>query len=201
MIAPPRLVLASASQTRARILAAAGIEFAVDPASIDEAAAKREYRAKRASVEEVAGELAERKARTVAARNSGAWVIGADQMLDFAGSWFDKPRDAAGARAQLLALEGNSHRLISAVAIASGSEILWRHHEAATLTMRRFGAGFLDRYLAETGAAALQSVGSYQLEARGIQLFERIEGDYFAILGLPLLSLLKFLRERGALAG
>jgi hypothetical protein len=126
-------------------------------------------------------------------------VIGADQVLECDGVLFDKPVDLAAARAQLLALRGRTHRLVSAVVLARDGQRAWHHVDRADLTMRDFSAGFLDHYLESSGDAVLSSVGAYQLEGRGVQLFVRIDGDYFSILGLPLLPLLDILREQGVL--
>jgi len=188
------IVLASASAARRRMLEGAGIAFAVDAAAIDEDAAKQAT-ADQAAIADI---LAERKALHVSARHPGALVIGADQTLDCGGAGFDKPVDRAGARAQLLALRGRTHRLVSAVAVVQDGRTLWRHRDAASLTMRDFSDGFLESYLDAVGDAALTSVGAYQLEGRGVQLFERVAGDHFTILGMPLLPLLAHLRACGA---
>jgi septum formation protein len=166
----------------------------------DEAPLKASLRARNASAEEAAAALAEAKARAVARARHQDLVIGADQILDQDGTWFDKPRTMNDARAQLQTLMGRTHRLMSAVVVVSGELLRWRHVEEAKLTMRVFGDDFLDAYLASAGEDILGSVGAYRLEGTGAQLFERIEGDYFTILGLPLLPLLDFLRREGALA-
>lgn len=144
--------------------------------------------------------LAEAKASTIAARHPGALVIGADQLLVCGEVWLDKPSDLATARRQLRELRGRQHELITAVVLWRDNAVLWRHVERPVLVMRDFSDTFLDAYLASAGAGALSAVGAYQLEAMGIQLFAQIEGDYFAILGLPLLPLLDCLRNLGALA-
>jgi septum formation protein len=194
------LVLASASRARRRILEAAGIAVAIDPAALDEGAIKRGARRDGLAAGQCALLLAETKAAQVALRHPGAMTIGADQMLECDGEWLDKPRDPADARRQLIRLRGRPHWLHAAVAVACDGEVLWRHVEPARLAMRHFGDAFLDFYLAAMGASLCETVGGYQLEGLGAQLFERVEGDYFAILGLPLLPLLAFLRERGAIA-
>ena len=147
----------------------------------------------------VAEVLAELKAVRVSTRRPGALVIGADQMLDCDGAWFDKPADRDAARAQLLALRHKTHRLTSSVVAVRDGRRVWHHTESAKLTMRNFSEGFLDRYLEQAGAAVLSSVGAYQLEGLGAQLFLQVEGDFFTILGLPLLALMDFLRENGEL--
>ena len=190
------LVLASASRARLTLLTNAGLDVIADPASIDEAAVKAELRAQGAVVETVAVELAIRKAQAVAARHPQSLVIGCDQMLEAAGQWLDKPTDRAAAARQLAALAGRPHRLISAAVVMEGDREVWRTAEPATLHMRPLSPAFIDRYLDRMGDAALTSVGAYQLEGLGAQLFTRIDGDYFTILGLPLLSLLAFLRQR-----
>ncbi len=193
------LILASASPTRARLLAEAGVAFRVAPAEIDEAGLKRAYRTDRCAPPECALVLAEAKARWVSERVPRALVIGADQILVCEGEWFDKPADLAAARAQLQALRGRTHVLATAVCAVLAGKRVWQLWVAPELSMRRFSDAFLDDYLAAEGAAVLGSVGAYRLEARGAQLFDRIEGDHFAILGLPLLELLRFLREFGAI--
>ena len=194
------LVLASSSAVRARLLAAAGVEAIIDPAAIDEKRIKDESRASRRDAGDCAMLLAEAKAREVALRRRGALVLGADQMLECAGRWFDKAADLDEARAQLEALSGRQHSLITAAAVVRDGAVLWRALERSLITMRRFSETFLDRYLAAMGQRVLATVGGYELEGIGAQLMARIEGDYFAILGLPLLPLLAFLRDEGALA-
>ena len=194
------LVLASASAIRRTILENAGLTVIVDPAHIDEGAVKAELRSQQMPVEAVAIELAVRKAMSVAARHPGALVIGADQMLEAGGEWLDKPADLAAARRQLAALAGRTHRLVSGLAVIENDVELWRIADSVTLHMRLLTQPFIDRYLGRVGTAALASVGAYQLEGLGAQLFTRIDGDYFTVLGLPLLPLLAFLRERGVIA-
>jgi septum formation protein len=194
-----RLILASSSPTRRRLLADAGLEFEIEPARIDEAAVRSRFAAGGRSASDCALALAEAKGRYVAARHPSALVIGADQMLVCDGVWIDKPPDLADARLQLQNLRGRTHQLLTAACVVEGPVCKWRASCSAQLTMREFSNAFLDRYMAAEGAAILASVGAYRLEGRGIQLFARIEGDYFAILGIPLLELLSFLREHGAL--
>lgn len=193
----PPVILASGSATRARLLAAVGLSIARETAGVDEAEVKAALKAEGAPAARVAEALAELKAVKVSRRHPGAFVIGCDQMLDCDGRWFDKPDSLAAARAQLLALAGRDHRLLTSVVVVRDGTRLWHHSESATLTMRSFSDGFLDTYLAAVGDAAMGSVGAYQLEGPGAQLFARIRGDYFAILGLPLLPLLDFLRNHG----
>lgn len=192
-----RLVLASASRIRRTLLQNAGLEVIADPADIDESAVKDAMRQKGAAVEAVALELATRKAQAVAARHPDALVIGADQMLDAGGTWLDKPADRAAAARQLAALAGRAHRLISATVVIESGRDVWHIADSATLHVRSLTPAFIERYLDRAGTAALGSVGAYQLEGLGAQLFTRVEGDYFTILGLPLLPLLAFLRQHG----
>lgn len=194
------LVLASASAARARLLDASGIEALRDPAALDEAPIKEESRHAGRSAADCAARLAEAKARRVAARHPGALVLGADQLLDCEGQWFDKPRDRAEACAQLQALRGRTHELATSAALLRDGKLVWRAVERPRLTMRDFSNAFLDRYLDLMGERVLTTGGGYEIEGLGVQLMAHIEGDYFAILGLPLLKLLDFLRREGALA-
>jgi len=194
------LILASASAARRRLLADAGVMAEIDPAPIDEAAIKEEYRRSGRSSAGCAARLAEAKARAVAARHPAGLVLGADQLLDCAGEWYDKPRNRDDARDQLSRLRGRSHVLVTAAAVVRDDERLWQAVEQPRVTMRAFSDAFLERYLDAVGERVLKTVGGYELEGLGAQLVERVEGDYFAILGLPLLPLLHFLRGAGALA-
>ena len=173
--------------------------FTVDVAAVDEAGVKAALAGETGNSARVAEVLAELKAVRVSARRPGMIVVGADQMLDCDGTWFDKPADRAAARGHLLALRGRTHRLTSSVVAVRDGRLLWRHTEAARLTMRNFSEDFLDRYLDQAGESVLTSVGAYRLEGLGAQLFMATEGDFFTILGLPLLPLLDFLRENGEL--
>jgi len=196
------LILASGSPYRRKMLEAAGLSFHVVPADVDEAALKRGLAAQspKPISAAVADALARAKAQSVSARHPDATVIGADQILALGDDLLDKPGDLAAARVQLERLRGKTHRLISAVVVAEAGKVLWTHVDEAVLTMRPFSREFLDRYLAEADPGLCQIVGAYEIEGPGIQLFERVEGDHFTILGLPLLPLLAHLRAIGALA-
>ena len=198
---PPELVLASASSARRALLEAAGLVFTTVPAAIDEAAIRDAARAEGAEATEAALRLAALKAERVARRRPDALVIAADQILVCDGTWYDKPADLAAAHAQLTALRGRGHHLATAVLCWGDGMRLWHHIAAPRLTMRAFSPAFLDAYLAAEGERVLTSVGAYRLEGSGIHLFEQIEGEHSAILGLPLLPLLGFLRQRGVLLG
>jgi septum formation protein len=193
---PERLILASASSARATLLHAAGVPFEIEPAEIDEARIKRLARVTGDTAIACALALAIEKARTVSARNPGALVIGADQILVAGEEWFDKPADRNGVRAQLWALRGRAHVLATAACALADSSVLWQATSEPELTIRQFSAAFLEEYLAAEGESLFGSVGAYRLEGRGVQLFSGIAGDYFAVLGLPLLELLDFLRTR-----
>jgi septum formation protein len=190
-------VLASVSATRQRVLRNAGLFFSVEPPGVDERAAKQEMRADAMAPREQAAALAALKALAVSEKQSKALVIGADQMLAIDHEVLDKPRDIAEARTHLQRLRGRHHELVTSIVAARGGEVIWRHTETPRLKMRAFSDVFLDLYLQQAGETVLSSVGAYQLEGLGAQLFERVEGDYFAVLGLPLLPLLAFLREQG----
>jgi septum formation protein len=191
------IVLASKSAVRARVLADAGVPFEVVDARFDEAAAKAALRGHAPG--EVADALAEDKALAGAALRPGALVIGADQTLELEGRLYDKAASLAVARERLIALRGRSHQLHAAIAVARDGHVVWRDAATATLTMRDFTDAYLEAYLERNQRAALASVGAYELEGEGAQLFTSIEGDFFAILGVPLLGLLAFLRDAGAL--
>ncbi len=188
-----KLLLASGSWTRRRILENAGLVFEVEASPVDEAPLKQEGRQKNLSADVVALRLAEAKALSI--KKQDTIVIGADQMLTCGADWYDKPEGLAGARQQLLQLRGKTHVLHTAVVLCLNGHVLWRHVAQPTLTMRMFSHSFVDAYLAMEGEACLGSVGSYRLEGPGIQLFATIEGDAFAIQGLPLLPLIAALRD------
>lgn len=191
------VILASASPARSRLLGSAGLAVRIEPAAIDERAIKQALRAEGREASCCVLALAEAKARRVAARNNSFLVIGADQILVCGDVWFDKPGDLAEARAQLEALRGRTHELVTAVCAVQGDNLMWDAVSRPRLTLREFSDEFLDEYVATEGEDILGCVGAYRLEGRGVQLFARIEGDHFAILGLPLMELLGFLRSRG----
>lgn len=188
------VVLASASEARVRMLEQAGIRFFRDPASIDETELKATAKAGGLSVESAAMALAEAKALKISRRHPGALVIGADQILEHRGRWFEKATDIAEAKQTLKTLRAGTHALVSGVATACDGVILWRDVQTARLSMRAFSDGFLEDYLESVGDDVLGSVGCYRIERLGLQLFSKIEGDHFTILGMPLLPLLEFLR-------
>jgi septum formation protein len=192
------LVLASKSAARRALLEAAGIAVEIAPADIDERGV--EARAGIADADKVAALLAREKAKAVAAKHPDRLVLGADQTLALGERRFSKAADRAGAREQLAALRGRTHTLHSAAAVVRGGTVIFEHVDAAHLTMRDFSDGFLDSYLDAVGEKAIASVGGYQLEGAGIQLFERVEGDHSTVLGLPMLPLLAWLRRAGHLA-
>ena len=197
-LAATPLVLASRSLVRRTLLEATGVPIEICPANIDERGV--EAGAPLQAPVAIAALLAREKAAVIAERNRGRLVLGADQTLSLDGRRFTKPADRAAARAQLRALSGRTHELYSAVAFVQDGAVLFEHVGVARLTMRTVSDRFLDDYLDAVGDAATASVGAYQLEGFGIQLFERLDGDYFTVLGLPLLTALDFLRRHGCLA-
>ena len=191
------LVLASKSNIRRALLAAAGVAVEVVPSDIDERAV--EGKAPLKSPAGVAALLARAKASAVARSRPGRLVLGADQVLALDAKRFTKPADRAAARAQLRELAGQAHELHSAIAFVQDATVLFEHVSTARLTMRTFSDEFLECYLDAAGVAATESVGAYQLEGLGVQLFDSVDGDYFTVLGLPLLAVLDFLRRHGCL--
>jgi len=197
--ATPVLILASASKARRAVLEGAGLRFETRTAGVDEAAIKEAAQAEGISADQAALILADAKAERVARSAPDALVIGADQLLVCDGAWFDKPPDMAAARTHLQRLRGRRHELVTALVCHRGGQRIWQHVAKPRLTMRDFSDAFLEAYLAAEGEALLSSVGAYRLEGHGAQLFDVIEGDQPAILGLPLLPLLGFLRQHGVL--
>lgn len=202
--APPgklrKVILASASSARKVLLERAGVALTVSVAAIDEAAAKQVCRAAGDDAAATALHLAEQKALQISGGHPDSLVIGADQVLDDNGRWLGKPGDRAEARTQIGLLRGREHVLVTAACLACNGMVAWRHVDRARLTMRALDDGSIERYLDAAGPEVLAAVGAYQLEGLGAQLFSRVEGDYFAILGLPLLPLLEALRGHGAIA-
>ncbi len=194
---PRRIILASSSAIRRQLLANAGMQIETVPARVDENAIRVGLAAEQATPRDVADTLAEMKARKVAERNPDALVIGCDQVLEFQQTVWGKPDTADAALAQLRALRGQTHRLLSAVVLYDRREPVWRHVAEVRLTMRPFSDAFLDGYITRNWPSVQESVGAYKLEEEGIRLFSAIEGDYFTVLGLPLLPLLNYLGQRG----
>ncbi len=190
-----KLVLASGSASRRRLLEAAGVPFEAAPAAVDEDDVKLAMKAEGAEAFDVAEALAELKAQRVSPRFPGALVLGADQMLVCEGAWFDKPADLTGAAEHLRRLSGRPHHLLTALCLLRDGNRIWHHRDRAELIMRPLSEAAIQAYLSKVGEAALDSVGAYQLEGRGIQLFQSISGDFFGIQGLPLLPLLDMLRN------
>ncbi|QND67789.1 Maf-like protein [Mesorhizobium loti] len=196
-----KLILASGSPFRKAMLVNAGVDVEAVPADVDERALEAPLQDSGVSPEDVALVLAEAKATEVSERRLGALVLGCDQTLSLGDEVFHKPADREGARRHLLALSGKTHQLNSAAVLVRDGKVLWRHVGIASMTMRKLDPAFIGRHLARVGAKALSSVGAYQIEDEGIQLFEKIEGDHFTIVGLPLLPLLAELRTLGAIDG
>ena len=194
------IILASTSESRRNVLTAAGVPFTAVPPRLDEDLIKNALLKDYTPPEKIAGALADAKALRVSQANPTALVLGGDQTLIFDGELISKCSDLAEARALLERLRGKQHRLVGAVTLASGNAVVWRHVETADLWMRHFSDAFLDHYLATEGTSILSAVGCYKLEGLGAQLFHRVKGDYFSILGLPLLPLLAELRRQGVIA-
>ena len=192
------IILASGSESRRNLLAGAGVEARSIKPYVDEDTAKMAMRAEGVKVRDQAMQLAEMKALKVS-RNTPGLVIGGDQMLNLEGEAFDKPKDLSGAKAHLEALSGKAHHLETAIVIAENGELVWRHLARPKLTVRTLSDAFIESYVESCGERLLSTVGAYQLEGPGAQIFSRIEGDYFSILGLPLLPLLDYLRVRDVL--
>ncbi len=193
-----KVTLASGSASRRSLLANAGVDASMVRPGVDEEALKAALRAESASVRDQAMALAEMKAVRVSQSTDGL-VIGGDQMLALGGEAFDKPKDLAGARDHLRRLSGKAHTLETALVVCEQGTPVWRHLARPRLQMRQLSEAFIDNYVERCGQALLSTVGAYQLESHGSQLFTQIEGDYFSILGLPLLPLLDYLRTRGVL--
>ncbi|MBB6465948.1 septum formation protein [Aminobacter lissarensis] len=196
-----KLILASGSPFRKAMLENAGVAVDAIPADLDERALEAPLAESGATPEEVALVLAEAKAVAVSEEHPGRLVLGCDQTLSLGDEVFHKPEDMEGARRHLLRLSGQTHQLNSAVVLVRDGETLWRHVAIASLTMRELDPAFIGRHLARVGNKVLSSVGAYQIEGEGIQLFEKVEGDHFTIVGLPLLPVLAELRELGAIDG
>lgn len=196
-----RIILASGSPHRRALLENAGLEFSVEKPDIDERAVEAALAGSGATPGDVATVLAEAKATAVSEKHPGALVIGSDQTLSLEDELFHKLADMEAARRQLLLLSGKTHQLSSAVVMAEQGGAIWRHVGVAHMTMRGLDPAYVGRYLSKVGAAALGSVGCYQVEGEGIRLFDKIDGDFFTIVGLPLLPLLAELRRRGAIDG
>jgi septum formation protein len=193
------VVLASGSATRRAMLERAGVAIVVVKPDVDEGGIKFECRDRRLPAGEAAHRLAAAKAIQVSPRHPGRIVLGADQMLDCDGEWFDKPVNRAAAARQIGLLSGRAHTLFSAVAAVRDGTVIWRCLESAELTLRVLSPGFIQSYLDRAGKAVLSTVGAYQVEGLGIQMFDAIRGDHSTILGMPLIPLLAFLREQGVI--
>lgn len=192
------VTLASASQIRRQILDGAGVTYDVQVSRLDEAAIKSAMLAVNAPPKDIADALAEAKALKIS-RNKDGLIIGADQVMVMDGQLYDKPKDMAEARARLLSMRGKAHYLIGAVVICENGQAVWRNVSKTTLHVREFSEIFLDAYLAAEGDSVLSAVGAYKFEGRGAQLFSKVEGDFFSILGLSLLPVLDYLRLRGVM--
>ena len=198
----PQLILASGSKSRARILEEAGLAFIIEPPGLDEAVMRQAVSGEGSlTPHDIAEVLARAKAEAVSDLTPQAYVIGGDQVLALGDTTLTKPDNMEAARRQLLVLSGKTHTLHTAVAVATSGGSIWAETTIATLTMRKLTPQFIGRYLAAAGDQVLTSVGAYQLESLGVQLFEKIDGDYFSILGLPLIPLLDTLRREGVIEG
>lgn len=193
------ILLASGSVIRAQLLRNAGVPFEVRPARVDEEMAKQALLAEGARPRDIADALAEMKAARTSAKHPGALVLGCDQVLDHGGTLMSKPQDMEEARTQLRALRGQRHQLLSACVIYEDGRPVWRHVGVVRLAMRAFSDAYLDGYLERNWDSIRHSVGGYKLEEEGVRLFSSIQGDYFTVLGLPLLEVLNYLTTRGVL--
>ena len=193
------IIFASSSEIRATLLRNAGVPFTTEKPRVDEEMIRASLEAEEASPRDIADFLAEAKARKVSLKANGALVIGCDQVLDFDGTVMSKPADPSECLAQLTALRGKTHRLLSAAVIYKDGEPLWRHVGVVRLTMREFSDDYLSDYVVRNWESVRWSVGGYKLEEEGVRLMSRIEGDYFNVLGLPMIELLNYLTVRGAL--
>lgn len=197
----PKLILASSSATRRGLLEAAGLRFTAEAAAVDEASIKEAAQAEGLTPGDAALMLSDAKAMRIARRDPEALVIGADQLLVCNDRWFDKPPDLDAARGHLQALRGQAHQLVTACVVWRHGARIWQHVAVPQMTMREFSDDFLEAYLATEGERILSSVGAYRLEGFGMHLFTRTDGEHAAILGLPMLALLDFLRQHGLLMG
>lgn len=196
---PHHIILASGSEIRATLLRNAGIAFDVEVAKVDEEMLRMGLEAEQAPPRDIADALAEAKAAKVARKNPDALVIGCDQVLDFEGQVFSKPKNVEDARRQLKALRDNRHTLLSAVVVFHQGEPVWRHIGMVRLQMRDFSDAYLEEYLERNWESIRWSVGGYKLEEEGVRLFHRVDGDYFNVLGMPLIEVLNYLMVRGDL--
>lgn len=195
----PGLILASASGIRAQLLRNAGLDFIAERARIDEDSLKRALQAEGTAPRDIADHLAESKALKLAGRNPDALVLGCDQVLEFGNEMLSKPGSEAEARAQILAMAGQTHFLHSAAILIEAGQTAWRHVSTVRMTMRALSPAYVERYVTRNWSEIRHCVGGYQLEAEGSRLFSRVEGDYFAVLGLPLLPLLDHLAVKGVI--
>lgn len=197
----PALILATASEVRQSLLKQSGIRFKTQAARIDEAAIKAAMLQEGATPHDIADALAEYKARKVSQKHADAMVIGCDQVLEFRGKLLSKPKNVEAAISQLIELRGQSHKLHSAVVIYENEQPVWRHVGQVRLEMRNLSDDYIAQYMSRNWPGIADSVGAYKLEQEGVRLFSRVEGDYFTVLGLPLLELIGYLTQRGVIEG